>query len=102
VARAQALGGDERLPVHDRGVPDDVGRPVRGAPVHVHEHGPLAREFTAEGDVGGPHDGADAVGVVEGGEAHEHVHLADRHELGEQLVTEDRGHSQRSLNQKKS
>ena len=46
--------------------------------------------------------GAHAVRVVEGGQADEDVHLADRHELGEQLVGEDRAHSQRSWNQKKS
>ena len=63
---------------------------------------PLPRELAVEGDVGGAHDRPDAVGVVEGGQPDEHVHLADRHQLGEQLVGEDRAHSQRSLNQKKS
>jgi len=102
VARAQALGGDEGLPVDDRGVPDDVGGAVGRAAVDVHEGGALAGELPVEGDVDRAHDGPHAVGVVEGRQPDQDVHLADRHELGEQLVGEDRAHSQRSLNQKKS
>jgi len=101
-ARAQALRGDESLPVHDRSVPDDVGRAVGRAPVHVQQCRSLAGELAVEGDVGGADDRPHAIGVVEGGQPHEDVHLADRNELGKQLVGEDRAHSQRSLNQKKS
>ena len=102
VSRAQALGGDEGLPIHDRGVPDDVGRAVRRAPVHVQQRRPLPGELPVEGDVGGPHDRSHAVGMVEGGQPDQDVHLADGHQLGQQLVGENRAHSHRSLNQKKS
>ena len=78
------------------------GVPSVEPPSTFSERRPLPGELPVEGDVGGPHDRPDAVGVVEGGQPDQDVHLADRHELGKQLVGEDRAHSQRSLNQKKS
>jgi hypothetical protein len=101
VSRAQAERGEHGLALDQGRLAHRLGRPVARAAVDVEQQRALARVCTVEHHVRRAHRGRHGVGVVERRQPDQDVDLADRHQLGEQLVGEDRAHSQRSRNQKK-